>query len=73
MPKVTIEFNLPEEEHEYNIYTCAQKMYNFIDEFSSYLRNELKYTEMTPEGYIKAEQIRERFHALKHDNGVTLE
>lgn len=42
--KATFEFNLPEEQEEYNIALQAAHLARVIDELDSLLRNKIKYT-----------------------------
>lgn len=43
MPKVTITFNLPEEESELNLCRKAGALYSAIYEYTNTLRNKTKY------------------------------
>ena len=43
MPKVTIEYNLPEEQDEFEIANNASKYYSVIWDLDQYLRNFVKY------------------------------
>jgi hypothetical protein len=43
MPKVTVAFNLPEEQSEYKLHTQAIDMHTLIFEWSNELRNKTKY------------------------------
>jgi len=45
MSKVTLEFNLPEEEEEYRITTDALAMHSAILDFLEYIRSKRKYAE----------------------------
>lgn len=49
MPKVTIRFNLPEEQAEYNITSKAGKMHSGLLDFDNYLRSEIKHGTLTYE------------------------
>lgn len=49
MPKVTLEFNLPEEKEEYLVAMDGGKYYSQIGEFTSYLRSIIKYSNDLPE------------------------
>lgn len=43
MPKATLVFNLPEEQHEYNLVNNASKLAIIIDEFTNLCRERTKY------------------------------
>lgn len=43
--RVTLEFNLPEEQDEYEIYHNARKYYSVLWDLDQFLRNKLKYPE----------------------------
>lgn len=58
MPKVTIEFILPEEECEYNIVTKASKMYQCLWDIDNELRGYLKHGHTFKSADELAEYIR---------------
>lgn len=43
MPKVILEFNLPEEQVEFDLANAASKLSSTLYEFDQWLRSELKY------------------------------
>ena len=43
MPKVTVEYNLPEEQDEFDTANNAEKYYSVLWDLDQYLRNFVKY------------------------------
>lgn len=67
--KATFEFQLPEENDEFDIYVNASDASIALSDFYNYLRSEWKYNgdAYTDEQYKTLEVIRERFHELCGD------
>jgi hypothetical protein len=61
MPKVTIEFNLPEERPEYMMAVNAGEYYGALWEFYQYLRRLWKDGDMDSDTYKVVEEIWDRF------------
>jgi uncharacterized short protein YbdD (DUF466 family) len=72
MPKVTISFNLPEEQEECRIAQRAAYYMAVIDDLDNYLRLNTKYApEDAPEERINAfEEVRKKLHELQADNDL---
>jgi len=70
--KATIEFNLPEDQHEFDLVVNASAMYNALWEIKDELRNLWKYHELNEDEFNMIERIRESFHAILQDNNVNL-
>ena len=60
---LTYEFNLPEDQHEFDLQTRASAMYSALWQISERLRSELKHAE-TP---MNPEQFREYFWEVVRD------
>lgn len=45
--KITVVYNLPEEKDDFEIAHNASKYLSIIDELKTYIRNKLKYEEMS--------------------------
>ena len=56
--KATIEFDLPQEQHEYQIAVAAPELYSALCDIDSYLRNEIKHGNSSDEVKKFAETIR---------------
>ena len=63
--KITVEFNLPEEETEYKIFMNASKFYNALYQIDSALRNEIKYNDKE---YLQ--EARDLFWEAMNNNGL---
>jgi hypothetical protein len=66
MPKATLEFNLPEEQSEFDITSNAGKYYSVLWDLDQYLRNCVKYpTEGAPELLLDTmAKVRDELHSL---------
>jgi hypothetical protein len=70
--KATIEFNLPEDQTEFEIATNANKYYSALFNFQQYIRNKLKHEELTPEQESVVEKIQSDFLEMLYDEEVIL-
>jgi hypothetical protein len=70
--KATIEFNLPEDQTEFEIATNANKYYSALFKFQQYLRNKLKHQELTTEQEAVVEKIQSDFLQMLYDEEVIL-
>jgi len=73
MPKVTIEFNLPEEERDYEVSSQANKMQTFLWDFSQQLRAWYKYGHQFKDADDAVSQIRDEFYRLINENQVNVD
>lgn len=67
MPKVIMEFNLPDEAEELK---DAQNGTNYsiqLDNFANFLRSKLKYSELTEEQYAIYEEIRSKLWEIRNE------
>jgi len=62
--KVTIEFNLPDDEYEYRNSVKANEMYNALWDIKQELRNALKYGDLKEYEYKTMESIQDRFFEI---------
>jgi hypothetical protein len=72
MPKVTIEFNSIDEQHELELCINASKWYSIVWDYSEYLRTKIKYDELSDDAYKAIEEVREKLHELLNDEGLKL-
>jgi hypothetical protein len=72
MPKLTIEFNLPEEQDEYELAHNASKMYDTLFGFSEDLRMWLKHGHEFKTADEALEAVRTRFYDKLDDNFLKL-
>ena len=63
--KAILEFNLPEDNQEFELHTKALKMYSTLWDFDVWLRAEIKYNNQ--EQY---EPVREKLREIMNDNRI---
>jgi hypothetical protein len=74
MPKAIIEFNLPEEQEEFNNFNNTGKYYSALWDIDQYMRNKIKYaSDDTPELYREAIQmVRDEFWKIMKEYNLDL-
>jgi len=70
--KANIEFNLPEDQHEFDLVVNASAMYNALWEINTELRTLWKYEELTDAEWKIVERIREQFFDILRENYINL-
>jgi len=70
MSKITIEFNIPEEQEEADITLAAQKMYSVIWDLRNNMRHQLKYAEQHPEYNPGVEWLQNLLYQLLEDENL---
>jgi hypothetical protein len=73
MPIATIKFNLPEEQHEFDIAINASKTRSMLWDFSNQLRSWRKYHHDFTSADDALEKIREEFYRLLNEHNVELD
>lgn len=71
--KATIEFNLPDDQHEFDLAIQGGKMYSALWDISQDLRKLWKYEELSEEEWKMVERIRDKFYEILGDNQITLD
>lgn len=71
MPKVTIEFDLPEEQEEYDIYSKATSLHACLWDLKQDLRNTRKYLELSVEEDRIYEEIQDKLWSSIEDFEIT--
>ena len=73
--KAILEFNLPDDDQEYNLANNAMNFWNVLWELDQELRANTKYApdDMTEDDYDAYQKIRETLHELMRDNNVSLD
>jgi hypothetical protein len=70
--KAIIEFNLPEDQHEYDIAVKSNAMYNALWDVNTMLRKYYKYSEL-PSGQLEiVEAIREEFFEILNELEINI-
>jgi len=71
--KATLEFNLPDDQAEFDFATQGSKMYNALWEISQELRTLWKYEELDEKEWDMVERIRNKFFEILEDNQINLD
>ncbi len=73
--KAILEFNLPEDQTEYQMVNDASKMFNVIWDMKQWLRSQTKYApdSMSDDTYKAFEECREKLNELLVYNRVDLD
>jgi hypothetical protein len=70
--KVTIEFNLPDDEYEYRNSVKANEMYNALWDIKQELRKALKYGELNESEYKTMESMQDKFFEILNDYEIVI-
>jgi hypothetical protein len=70
--KANLEFNLPEDQHEFDLVVNASGMYNALWDINSELRKIWKYEELNQDESNILGRLRDSFHAILQENNVNL-
>lgn len=71
--KATLEFNLPEEESEFNTALCGHKYKQALSDVASHLRHLYKYTNLPEEQYKLVMEIRGKFYEILQEYELDLD
>ena len=73
--KAILEFNLPEDQTEYQMVNDASKMFSAIWDMKQWLRSQTKYApdSMSDDTYKAFEECRDKLNELLADNRVDLD
>lgn len=70
--KATIEYNLPDDQHEYDLANSSGAMYNALHEIREEIRRLHKYGELNGEQWEVVDKIYQDFHDILIDNNIKL-
>ena len=72
--KAILEFNLPEDQTEYQMVNDVSKMFSVIWDMKQWLRAQVKYApdEMSEDTYNTFEECREKLIELMNENNIEL-
>lgn len=70
--KAILEFNLPEDSHDFAMASNGVKAYCVISAFDEFLRSKLKYHELTDEQYEIYEECRRELRDMLIENSIQL-
>jgi hypothetical protein len=71
--KATLEFNLPEDQAEFDFATQGSKMYLALWDISQELRTLWKYEELDEKEWDMVERIRNKFFEILEDHQINLD
>jgi len=74
--KAILEFNLPEDQTDYQMANDASKMFHTLWEMKQWLRGQLKFPDnmnLSDDGYKVLEECRDKLNELLIDNNLDLE
>ena len=72
--KATLEYNLPEDKHEWDNAVKADAMYAALWDFSQELRTMWKYQEyQTEDEYALVDSIRDKFYEILNEHNINLD
>ena len=71
--KATIEFNLPDDQAEFDFATQGSNMYSALWDISQELRKLWKYEELSDQEWKMVERIRDKFHEILDDHQIKLD
>lgn len=70
--KATLEFNMPEDQVEFDFAVHGGKMYSALWDVSQELRTLWKYEELSEEEFKIVERIRNKFYEILDDHQIKL-
>lgn len=70
--KAYFEFNLPDDQEEWQIYDNAMNYYLALIELERFIREQTKYVQLTDEQSEKMEEVKNTFYEILTDNNINL-
>ena len=71
--KATLEFNLPDDQHEWENAVNANSMYLALWDISQELRTLWKYEELNEDEWNMVERIRDKFYEILSEHNINLD
>jgi hypothetical protein len=71
--KAIFEFNLPEDQHEYDVMNQASRIQSFLWDFSQQLRSWQKYSNDFQNAGDALDKIRTEFHRLLSEQQINID
>ena len=71
--KATIEYNLPDDQFEFDNAVKSNKMWHALTEIKDELRRIYKYEDLKENEFEMVERIREKFFEILSDNEINLD
>jgi hypothetical protein len=70
--KARLTFNLPDDQHEFDLAVQSGNMYSALWDISQELRTLWKYEELSEEEWKMVERIRDKFYEILSDHQINL-
>ena len=70
--KAILEFNLPDDQYEFDLAVDAREMYHALNDVRNYLRAKVKYEEMPADKWGLCDEIYQEFYRLLEQNNIKL-
>ena len=70
--KAILEFNLPDDQQEFDLAVKAREMSHALNDVRNYLRSRVKYEEMPAEKWETCDEIYQEFYRLLEQNNIKL-
>lgn len=71
--KTIMEFNLPQDQIEFDLAIQGSKMYSALWDISQELRQLWKYEQLSDAEFKMVERIRDKFHEILDENQIRLD
>ena len=71
--KAKLTFNLPDDQHDFDLAVQSGKMYSALWDISQELRKLWKYEELSEEEWNMVERIRDKFYEILDENQIKLD
>jgi hypothetical protein len=71
--KAILEFDLPEDYHEYKMANKANDMHSVLWDFNQWLRSKIKYHELSDEKYETLQECGDKLYELLTDHQIELQ
>jgi hypothetical protein len=71
--KVKLEYNLPDDQFEFECAVKSNKMFFALTEIKDEIRSFIKYQELKENQYEIIDKLRDRFHEILSDNEINLD
>jgi len=71
--KAIFEFNLPEDQHEYEIMSQSTRIHSFLCDFSQQLRSSQKYSNDFQDAGDALDKIRTEFYRLLSEQQINID
>jgi hypothetical protein len=71
--KAKLTFNLPDDQHDFDLAIQSGKMYSALWDISQELRKLWKYEELNDDEWKMVERIRDKFYEILGDNQINLD